>query len=87
MGYKGEGIYKSTEATHNNGRAPLLNGGGGGSHHNSGGAGGGNCTMGGEGGKGCNTCLANPVGGICDISLSTYITSNRVFMGGGGGGQ
>lgn len=86
LGYKGEGIYKSTDALHNNGRGKLLNGGGGGSHHNGGGGGGGNYTAGGIGGNGWNNCTANPAGGFGGISLSGEITGNRIFMGGGGGG-
>lgn len=86
LGFKGEGIYKSTSDDHNNGRSNIINGGGGGSHHNSGGAGGGNYTDGGIGGNGWNTCLTHPAGGLGGLSLSNYISSNRVFMGGGGGG-
>ena len=83
-GYKGEGIYKSTSATFNNGRGHLLNGGGAGNPHNAGGAGGGNYSAGGNGGPGYG---CSPVaGGIGGISLSTQISAGRIFMGGGGGG-
>jgi hypothetical protein len=84
QGYKGEGIYKSTDANYVNGRAKLLNGGGGGNEHNGGGGGGGNYSAGGEGGRGWN-CGSNS-GGLGGLSLSTYINLYRVYMGGGGGG-
>ena len=86
LGFKGEGIYKNTNALYNNGRAKILNGGGGGSHHNGGGAGGGNYETGGIGGNGWNNCTTNPSGGLGGISLSSEISTERVFMGGGGGG-
>lgn len=90
-GFKGEGIYKSTLNTYNNCRAKILNGGGGGNHINGGGAGGGNYSAGGDGGRGWNgtaggCSVANSVGGIGGIALSTQINVNRIFMGGGGGG-
>lgn len=83
-GFKGEGIFKATNANHSNGRGHILNGGGGGNEHNAGGAGGGNYTAGGAGGPGygCGT----PAGGIGGASLSGQITASRIFMGGGGGG-
>lgn len=83
-GYKGEGIYKSTNTTFNNGRGHLLNGGGGGNPHNSGGGGGGNYTAGGDGGPGyaCSPAAA----GLGGVSLSAQISASRIFMGGGGGG-
>ncbi len=82
--YKGEGIYKATDATFVNGRAKVLNGGGGGNEHNGGGGGGGNYTDGGGGGQGWG-CGASS-GGIGGINLSPFIALNRIFMGGGGGG-
>ncbi len=86
LGFKGEGIYKSTDVLHNNARAKILNGGGGGSNHNGGGGGGGNFTEGGLGGNGWNNCTTNPAGGFGGISLSSEISGDRIFMGGGGGG-
>jgi hypothetical protein len=85
-GFKGEGIYRSTDNTFNNARAKIANGGGGGNHHNGGGGGGGNWTAGGLGGNGYNNCTTNPGGGQGGLSLATYIVNNRIFMGGGGGG-
>ncbi len=85
-GFKGEGIYKSTNADFNNSRGKIASGGGGGSHHNSGAGGGGNWTAGGTGGAGYNNCTSNPTGGLAGLSLSSYIVNNRIFMGGGGGG-
>lgn len=83
-GFKGEGIYKSTNANFVNARGHIANGGGGGNEHNAGGAGGGNYTAGGAAGPGygCGT----PAGGIAGEGLSAFIAANRVFMGGGGGG-
>lgn len=83
-GYKGEGIYRSTDANFVNGRGHILTGGGGGNEHNAGGAGGGNYSAGGAGGPGygCGT----PAGGLGGITLSVSIGANRIFMGGGGGG-
>lgn len=85
-GFKGEGIYKSTDVSYSNARGKIANGGGGGNHHNGGGGGGGNWTAGGLGGNGYNNCTANPGGGLGGLSLSSYIVNNRIFMGGGGGG-
>ncbi len=86
LGYKGEGIYKSTDPLYTNGRGNILNGGGGGSNHNAGGGGGGNFVTGGLGGNGYNNCVANPAGGFGGLSLSANISASRIFMGGGGGG-
>ena len=90
VGSKGEGIYRRTAANYSNGRGRILNGGGGGGFHNAGGGGGGNYTSGGQGGNGYNNgstpCNANPAGGLGGLSLSSYISANRIFMGGGGGG-
>ena len=90
--FKGEGIYKNTNANFVNGIAKILNGGGGGGQDvNGGGAGGGNFTTGGLGGIGWNgTAAGCPIAtsprGLGGLSLSAQITANRVFMGGGGGG-
>ena len=84
-GYKGEGIYKATDATFTNARAKILSGGGAGSANNGGGGGGGNYTGGGIGGPGW-TCLATQGYGYGGIALSSSISSGRIFMGGGGGG-
>lgn len=83
-GFKGEGIYRNTNASWTNARAHMANGGGAGNEHNAGGAGGGNYTAGGAGGPGygCGT----PAGGIGGAGLSAFISGGRVFMGGGGGG-
>jgi hypothetical protein len=86
LGYKGEGIYKSTDPLYTNGRGNILNGGGGGSNHNAGGGGGGNFVSGGLGGNGYNNCTTNPAGGFGGLSLSAHISASRIFMGGGGGG-
>jgi len=86
LGFKGEGIYKSTNNNFNNARGKILNGGGGGNDHNGGGAGGGNYTAGGIGGNGYNNCTTFPGGGLGGISLSAHISASRIFMGGGGGG-
>ncbi len=82
-GKKGEGIYKNTNSTYISGRGHIINGGGGGNSHNAGGAGGGNGSVGGTGGFGwqCDPTA----GGIGGIDLSSYIATNRVFLGGGGG--
>lgn len=85
-GYKGEGIYKNTDANFANARGKSASGGGGGNHHNGGGGGGGNWTAGGLGGNGYNNCTGFPGGGLGGLSLSSYIVQNRIFMGGGGGG-
>ncbi len=89
--YKGESIYKVTNATYNNARAKILNGGGGGVQINAGGGGGGNYSAGGLGGYGWNGTAAgctsvNGGYGYGGIGLSAAITGNRIFMGGGGGG-
>ncbi|HWK04908.1 MAG TPA: T9SS type A sorting domain-containing protein [Puia sp.] len=86
--YKGEGIYASPTISYTThmGRAPLLNGGGGGSDDNGGGGGGGNYTAGGQGGQGWTCTAANASGGLGGVSLGSYMTGSRIFMGGGGGG-
>jgi hypothetical protein len=85
-GFKGEGIYKSTDANFTNGRGKLLTGGGGGSQNNAGGGGGGNYTSGGDGGLGWTCTTANSGYGIGGLSLAAQISADRIFMGGGGGG-
>lgn len=90
-GYKGEGIYATSTATHANGRAKILNGGGGGGQDiNAGGGGGSNFTAGGQGGCGWNStasgCTTPCAAGLAGITLSANISASRVFMGGGGGG-
>lgn len=82
---KGEGIYKLNGTAWVKGRGHLLNGGGGGNSNNGGGGGGSNFTAGGTGGAGY-TCSANASGGTGGVSLGTYASGQRVFMGGGGGG-
>lgn len=82
-GNKGEGIYKATNTSYAAGRAKILNGGGGGNSHNGGGGGGSNITAGGEGGKGYS-CSSN-AGGLGGIALNSFVSADRVFMGGGGG--
>lgn len=84
--FKGEGIYKSTNANFTNGRGKILNGGGGGAQNNTGGGGGGNYTAGGDGGLGWTCTSANSGYGIGGLSLSAQISASRIFIGGGGGG-
>jgi Secretion system C-terminal sorting domain len=90
--FKGEGIYKSTNANFVNGIAKILSGGGGGGQDvNGGGGGGSNFTAGGLGGIGWNSTAAGcPVAtsprGLGGIALSAFILPSRIFMGGGGGG-
>lgn len=84
-GFKGEGIYKSTNSTFLNGLAKIITGGGGGSQNNAGGGGGGNYTSGGNGGLGWTCSAANSGKGFGGVSLSSFMPS-RLFMGSGGGG-
>lgn len=90
--FKGEGIYKSTNANFVNGIAKILSGGGGGGQDvNGGGGGGSNFTAGGLGGIGWNSTAAGcPIAasprGLGGIALSAFILPSRIFMGGGGGG-
>ena len=81
---KGEGIQLNSTGLFT-GRNSIASGGGGGSDDNGGGAGGGNYSAGGDGGYGW-TCSMSPSGGYGGLSLGTYISQYRVFMGGGGGG-
>lgn len=82
--YKGESIYKTTDANHSNGRAKIINGGGGGNEHNAGGGGGGNFTVGGDGGQGWGCGVS--AGGLGGVPLQASVALNRFYMGGGGGG-
>jgi hypothetical protein len=90
--FKGEGIYKSTNANFTNGIARVISGGGGGGQDiNGGGGGGSNFTAGGIGGIGWNGSAAGcPIAtsprGLGGIALSSFILPSRIFMGGGGGG-
>lgn len=83
---KGEGIQVDYNTNFQYGRGKIANGGGGGSANNTGGAGGGNYTAGGDGGIGWNCTAANSGYGLGGLSLSSYISGSRIFMGGGGGG-
>lgn len=85
-GYKGEGIYKITDVNFTNSMAKILNGGGGGGQINAGGGGGGNYSAGGDGGSGWSCALSDVSEGKGGISLLSYISGTRIFMGGGGGG-
>ncbi len=96
-GQKGEGISISPTSS-NAGKGKQANGGGGGNGHNSGGAGGGNYGTGGRGGDkasrsaplgcsgGCGSSTFPNGYGIEGLGLSTYYSSNKIFLGGGGGG-
>lgn len=86
QGFKGEGIYNSTDANFTNARGKILNGGGGGNVNNGGGGGGGNYTTGGTGGFGWTCSATTNSGGLGGLALSSYIAADRIFMGGGGGG-
>ncbi|MBL7981886.1 MAG: T9SS type A sorting domain-containing protein [Flavobacteriales bacterium] len=83
--WKGEGIYRNTNANWVAAKGKILNGGGGGNEHNGGGGGGGNYTAGGTAGPGWS-CGSGSAGGLGGISLSGHIAADRIFMGGGGGG-
>lgn len=86
--YKGEGIYGSSTITYttHTGRGALVSGGGGGSDDNGGGGGGSNYTAGGMGGPGYTCTSTTASGGLGGVTLGSYISGGRVFMGGGGGG-
>lgn len=86
--YKGESIEGSTTITYttHTGRGPLVSGGGGGSDDNGGGGGGSNYTSGGQGGQGWTCTTTNASGGLGGVTLGSYVSAGRVFMGGGGGG-
>lgn len=84
---KGEGLYKHAIGTIEAAKGKLINAGGGGSSHNGGGGGGGNYSAGGTGGIGwgCQHVGPRSAGGVGGLDMSTYISEDRVFMGGGGG--
>ncbi|MBS1667046.1 MAG: T9SS type A sorting domain-containing protein [Bacteroidetes bacterium] len=84
-GFKGEGIYVSTNK-YTVAKGKLANGGGGGNYDNAGGGGGGNFTAGGSGGYGWSCTSTTNGGGLGGADLSSYTTASRFFMGGGGGG-
>lgn len=67
------------------GKGNLANGGGGGNKHNHGGGGGGNFTSGGLGGESLQGCPIDGNAGVGGLSLSSYYSGNRLFLGGGGG--
>ena len=85
---KGEGIAEISMLKMY-GRGALANGGGGGGNHNAGGAGGGNAGIGGKGGNQYQLNICNPIildiGGLGGISTPYTSSSNRIFLGGGGG--
>ena len=83
---KGNGIVVDNLAA-NRGRGPRTNGGGGGVAGDSGGGGGSNFGSGGIGGKRwCNTAPGGlPAGGLGGVTLTPFISLNRVYMGGAGG--
>ena len=84
---KGEGI-SFLSALRNSGKGPAANGGGGGMNTNSGGAGGANGNKGGRGGYEWNNCpnyLTSQNWGFAGNNLVYSNSSNKVFMGGGGG--
>jgi hypothetical protein len=84
-GMKAEGIQYSNYSGFS-ARGPLANGAGGAADNNAGGGGGGNYTAGGLGGPGSGCTVTTASGGLGGLSLGTYITGTRFFMGGGGGG-
>ena len=69
------------------GKGNIAAGGGGGNSHNSGGGGGGNGGAGGNGGYQSDSCNATPLnnGGVGGKALLYNSTSNKIFMGSGGG--
>lgn len=96
-GGKGEGVRIAS--MDNRARGKNANGGGGGNTFEGGGGGGANAGAGGLGGfgknstfvlvfcTGVNSASSNPnKQGIGGLSLSTYFSSDKIFLGGGGGG-
>jgi hypothetical protein len=85
---KGEGIAAFI-ASREYGRGKQSNGGGGANVDNTGGGGGGNYGAGGQGGNKTNAGLCNAStpgqGGVALSSFGYSSSSNRMFMGGGGG--
>lgn len=85
-GFKGGGVLGDSAGMFACGRGKAANGGGGGNGLNSAGAGGGNGGAGGRGGLEASNCLPSmDVGGIGGLSMQTYYTVGKIFMGGGGG--
>jgi hypothetical protein len=87
---KGEGIYNEVGTWYANGKGANANGGGGGNEHNGGGGGGSNYGSGGLGGHALiypngNCGLPANAQGRGGYPLSSYYSSNKIFMGGGGG--
>jgi hypothetical protein len=87
---KGEGIYNEVGTWYANGKGADANGGGGGNEHNGGGGGGSNYGSGGLGGHALiypngNCGLPANAQGRGGYALSSYYSSNKIFMGGGGG--
>ncbi|MDB5281590.1 MAG: hypothetical protein JWO06_665, partial [Bacteroidota bacterium] len=82
---KGEGIA-IISSTLDAGKGKLANGGGGGNKHNYGGAGGSNYTAGGLGGNDLSSyCAKGTDLAIGGLSLASFVPSQRLFLGGGGG--
>jgi hypothetical protein len=82
---KGEGIFP-IQSWYSRGRGKLANGGGGGNMHNGGGGGGSNYGTGGIGGRGLHSTSNPDYGqGIGGVALSSYYSTNKIFLGGGGG--
>ncbi|CAN5466798.1 hypothetical protein BH10BAC6_BH10BAC6_14970 [soil metagenome] len=83
-GERGEGIAQRVGYT--SGRGRWASGGGGGNGNNAGGGGGGGAGEGGHGGRSNYYCKKPDVGGFGGRGMASYITDQRVFLGGGGGG-
>lgn len=81
---KGEGIagYITNKEY---GRGKQTNGGGGGNYFNAGGAGGSNYGTGGLGGLRINGACQSNSPAVGGLSLSTYYSQGKIFLGGGGG--
>lgn len=85
-GFKGDGVFGDPMGLFACGRGKKANGGGGGNGLNSAGAGGGNGGAGGKGGGESSWCsYPVDIGGIGGLSLQSYYSNGKVFMGGGGG--
>ncbi len=88
---KGEGIV-ADNTSYNRGRAPRANGGGSGISGDSGGGVGSSYGAGGQGGyRWCDELGSQdggpdiPAGGLGGVSLSSYFTQDKLFLGGAGG--
>jgi len=86
---KGEGIA-SLSINKSNGKGNIANAGGGGNSHNAGGGGGANASTAGFGGyqyefTPCNVTVPFDNRGIAGLGLTYNNSSNRIFLGGGGG--